>query len=76
MLEKDVEKFWSLTEVKPMIMMEEDKHDFEKARKCWICEKEFEGEKKVGDHCHFAGEVRGASYKNTICSSGNQIIFQ
>jgi len=76
MLEKDVEKFWSLIEVTPMIMMEEDKYDVEKARKRWICEKEFEGEKEVADYCHFAGKVKGASNKNAICSSGNQIKFQ
>jgi len=45
-LEKNIVKV-SSSEVKPVVLKEEDKLNFEKATKCWICEQDFEvGEKK------------------------------
>ena len=46
-----------------MIFTFKDKDDFEKAKICWICQKEFgEREKKVRDHCHYTGKYRGAAH--------------
>jgi len=46
-LEKNILKVLS-SEVKPVVLMEEDKLNFEIATKCWICEQDFEvGEKKI-----------------------------
>ena len=48
---------------KKMIFTFKEKDDFEKAKICWICQKEFgEREKKVRDHCHFTGKHRGAAH--------------
>ena len=45
-----------------MIFTFKGKDDFEKAKICWICQKEFgERENKVRDHCHFTGKYRGAA---------------
>ena len=44
-------------------LTEKEQYDFEKAKICWICQKEFgEREKKVRDHCHFTGKYRGAAH--------------
>ena len=62
MLEKEIDRVWS-SEVKVMILTEEEKTNFEKARECWICKNPFEdGEKKVRDHCHYSGKFRGAAH--------------
>ena len=46
-----------------MILTEEEKTNFEKARECWICKNSFEdGEKEVRDHCHYSGKFRGAAH--------------
>ena len=45
-----------------MIFKFKDKDDFEKAKICWICQKEFGESKKVRDHCHFTGKYRGAAH--------------
>ena len=47
---------------KKMIFSLKDKDDFEKAKICWICQKEFGSEKTVRDHCHFTGKYRGAAH--------------
>ena len=40
-----------------MIVTKEDKFDFVKATRCWICEKDFEeDDKKVRDHDHLTGK--------------------
>jgi len=47
MLQKDIEKL-CLSEVKPMILTEEDILNFEESTKCSICEKDFnDSDKKV-----------------------------
>jgi len=62
-LRNEIEKVWS-SEVKPMIMTEDDKIDFDNAKKCCICQKDFtEKDKKVRDHCHFTGKYRGAAHQ-------------
>jgi len=59
----DIEKVWS-SEVKPMVMTDYDKMDFDNAAECWICQKDFnEKDKKVRDHCHFTGKYRGAAHQ-------------
>jgi len=62
MIAKDIDHVWS-SEVKEMILTEEEKTDFEKAVECWIWKNPFEdGEKKVRDHCHYSGKFRGAAH--------------
>ena len=64
MLEEDIKRIYKKFEFsKKMIFTFKDKGDFEKAKICWICQKEFkETEKKVRDHCHFTGKYRGAAH--------------
>lgn len=45
-----------------MIFGETEKAEFEKATKCWICQGDFNEDKKVRDHCHFTGKYRGAAH--------------
>ena len=64
MLEQDIKRIQEKFDFsKKMIFSFKDKDDFEKAKICWICQKEFkEREKKVRDHCHFTGKYRGAAH--------------
>ena len=63
MLEQDIKRIQEKFDFsKKMIFSFKDKDDFEKAEICWICQKEFGGEKKVRDHCHFTGRFRGAAH--------------
>ena len=63
MLERDIKRIQEKFDFsKKMIFSPKDKDDFEKARVCWICQKEFGSEKKVRDHCHFTGKYRGAAH--------------
>ena len=60
-LKNEIDKVWT-SEAKSMIMNEEDKASFETSMNCWICRKDFEGEVRVHDHCHFTGKYRGAAH--------------
>ena len=63
MLERDIKRIQEKFDFsKKMIFSPKDKDNFEKARVCWICQKEFGSEKKVRDHCHFTGKYRGAAH--------------
>ena len=63
MLERDIKRIQEKFDFsKKMIFSLKDKDNFEKARVCWICQKEFGSEKKVRDHCHFTGKYRGATH--------------
>ena len=63
MLEQDIKRIQEKFEFsKKMIFTFKDKNDFEKAKICWICQKEFGESKKVRDHCHFTGKYRGAAH--------------
>ena len=63
MLERDIKRIQEKFDFsKKMIFSLKDKDDFEKARVCWICQKEFGGEKKGRDLCHFTGKYRGAAH--------------
>ena len=50
-----------------LVMTKKDEEDFQKAKKCWICEKKYkpdEGENiPVRDHCHMTGKYRGSAHK-------------
>jgi len=62
MFRDEVDQVWS-SEVKEMILTEQEKTNFEKAAECWICKNPFEdGEKKVRDHCHYSGKFQGAAH--------------
>ena len=69
MLENDVKDIANI-EVKPMIFIEEDQKQFNKALNCWICGKELEND-RVRDHCHFTGRYRGAAHNN--CNLQNKV---
>lgn len=49
--------------IEPMIMTENDKVNFDKARICHIYEKPLKGD-KVRDHGHISGKYRGAAHEN------------
>ena len=74
MLERDIKRIQEKFDFsKKMIFSLKDKDNFEKARVCWICQKEFGSEKKVRDHCHFTGEnIVGRLTSNVISNSKNQ----
>ena len=52
---------------KPLIISKKDEEDFRKAKKCWICQRQYkpdEGENiPVRDHCHITGKYRGSAHK-------------
>jgi len=63
-LEKEIDRVW-YSEVKPMMMTDEDKINFYGATRCWICQKDFfEGDQKVRDHCHYSGKFCGAAHNS------------
>ena len=63
MLEQEIKRIQEKFDFsKKMIFSPKDKDDFEKARVCWICRKEFGESKKQRDHCHFTGKYRGAAH--------------
>ena len=48
---------------KNLIMNEEEEHLFQQSNSCWICEKLIDQDgKKVRDHCHVTGKLRGAAH--------------
>ena len=63
MLEEDIKIIANIPE-KKMIFGEKEKEQFDKATKCWICNKEFEDDVKVRAHCHFTGRYRGAAHNS------------
>ena len=50
-----------------LVMSASDENDFQRAKKCWICQKGYkrdEGENiPVRDHCHMTGKYRGSAHK-------------
>ena len=52
---------------KPLIMSKKDEEDFQKVKKCWICQRQYkpdEGENiPIRDHCHITGKYRGSAHK-------------
>ena len=51
-------------------MTKKDEEDFQKAKKCWICQRHYkadEGENiPVRDHCHITGKYHGSAHKTCI----------
>ena len=46
-----------------MIISEKEDEQFQSSNICWICEKLIDNDdKKVRDHCHVTGKVRGAAH--------------
>ena len=69
MLEVDIKTIYKKFNFsKKMIpLTKKEQSEFENAKICWICQKEFkEADKKVRDHCHFTGKFRGAAHN--ICN--------
>ena len=63
MLEEDIKIITNIPE-KKIIFGEKEKERFDKETKCWICNKEFDDDVKVKDHCHFTGRYRGAAHNS------------
>ena len=66
MLEEDIKEITSILE-KKMIFGKEEKEQFDKETKCWICNGEFNDDVKNGkvrDHCHFTGRYREAAHNS------------
>ena len=57
-------------EKKEIITLTNDEEEpYEKQKVCYICEKEFNTDKKyykVRDHCHYTGKFKGAAH--SICN--------
>ena len=68
MLERDIKTIYKKFNFskKMLPLTEKEQSEFEKAKICWICQKEFSSNKKVRDHCHFTGKFRGAAHN--ICN--------
>lgn len=65
-LAKEIVKIYKYQNT-PIKLTSLDKINFAEAKKCFVCEKEFD-EPPMKDHCHITGEYRGA-----ICRSCNRI---
>ena len=49
---------------KPLAMTQDDEEEFQKAKGCHICDKEYtEKDIKVRDHCHITGKYRGSAHQ-------------
>ena len=52
---------------KPLIMSKKDEEDFQKVKKCWICQRQYKPDERenipVRDHCHITGKYRGSAHK-------------
>ena len=59
-LEEDVKQITELGK-EPMKITAEEQEQFNKASRCWICEKLLNLQDRVRDHCHFTGRYRGAA---------------
>ena len=50
-----------------LVMTAKDEEDFQSAKKCWICQREYKADEEknipVRDHCHFTGKYRGSAHK-------------
>ena len=50
---------------KPLKMTKENETDFQKATKCYICDKPYkEKDIQVRDHCHITGKFRGSAHQD------------
>ena len=62
MLEEDIKIITNIPE--KMIFNIQEQIQYEKETECWICNKKFDGDDKVRDHCHFTGRYRGAAHNS------------
>ena len=65
MLEEDIEIITNILE-KEMIFGIQEKQQYKKETRCWICKGEFNDDEndKVRDHCHFTGRYRGVAHNS------------
>ena len=62
MLEEDIK---IITKEKEMIFGIQEKQQYKKESRCWICKGKFnDKDVKVRDHCHFTGRYRGAAHNS------------
>ena len=75
---KDCQKIISERAKRRLVMTASDEEDFQKAEKCWICQRQYkpdEGENiPVRDHCHMTGKYRGSAHRK--CNLKLQISAQ
>ena len=64
MLEEEIKRIQKEFDfsAKMIPLTKEERCEFENAKFCWICQKEFGESKKVRDQCHFTGKYRGAAH--------------
>ena len=65
MSEEDIKIITNIPEKKMMFKIQE-KLQYEKETKCWICKGKSDDDKnyKVRDHCYFTGRYRGAAHNS------------
>ena len=65
-VENEAKRLYHMFPEKPMKRLtHEEWREFNRARKCHICFKEFEGDNpKVRDHCHYTESYRGPAHRN------------
>ena len=76
MLEEDIREITKIPE-KEMIFGKKKKKKrerFDNETKCYICNKEFDDDVKVRDHCHFTGRYRGAAHNSCNLNYRNLIL--
>ena len=62
-LERDIRKIHKrFRKAANQLYSPEEKKDFRNSKECWICKKEFPGD-KIRDHCHYTGKYRGAAHQ-------------
>ena len=50
---------------KELVMTSEDKEDFEKSTKCWICDNDYNNtDVKVRDYCRITEKCRGSAHRD------------
>ena len=68
-LREDAMKIINFKKKKMKLLTKEQQESYENAKICYICKEKFENKylkdkkyRKVRDHCHYAGEYRGAAH--------------
>ena len=71
-LRKHSTKITNYEKKKNILLIPEEKKDYDDQKVCYICKKEFDNndndkkQQKVRDHCHYTGKYRGAAHN--ICN--------
>ena len=64
---KDCQEVISEKAKRRLVMSKKDEEDFQNAKKCWICQRQYKPDERenipVRDHCHITGKYRGSAHK-------------